>query len=156
MFICRQQLGKQVSAELNTHTTIEELPCYAEARLTHLYNKRRIVRKWCFLLGSPRGYITRRTEGASLDGSRRWLRRNGNGLVEFRDVSLQEYELGSRTVELRHQYHWMQFSGVESLAVKRRLYVCYSTAMFGVSNSVTVLKSVATERLVETVTDWGH
>jgi hypothetical protein len=48
----------------------------------------------------------------------------------------------------------VQFSGAESPAVKRRLYVCYSTAIFGgVSETVIVpvLKSVARKRIVETV-----
>jgi hypothetical protein len=48
---------------------------------------------------------------------------------------------------------------VESLAVKRRLYVCYSTAIFGMCNTVRllyivlVLKSVARKRIVETITN---
>jgi hypothetical protein len=46
----------------------------------------------------------------------------------------------------------------ESPAVKRRLYVCYNTAIFGVYSYnetviVPVLKSVTTKRLVETVID---
>jgi hypothetical protein len=49
----------------------------------------------------------------------------------------------------------VKFSGVESLAVKRRLYVCCSTVIFGVCNSVTViihmLKSVARKQVVENV-----
>jgi hypothetical protein len=36
-------------------------------------------------------------------------------------------ELGSRGIELRNQNYWVQFSGVESLAVIWRFYVCYST-----------------------------
>jgi hypothetical protein len=38
--------------------------------------------------------------------------------------------------EFRHQKYWVQFSGVESLPVKGRLYLCYSTAIFGVCNSM--------------------
>jgi hypothetical protein len=52
----------------------------------------------------------------------------------------------------------VQFSGVESLAVKIRLCVCYSTAIFGVciySETIVVsaLKSVTRNRLVEYVPD---
>jgi hypothetical protein len=51
----------------------------------------------------------------------------------------------------------MQFSGVESLAVKRKFYVCYNTMIFGVCNSVRlivpVLKSVARKGIVEAVID---
>jgi hypothetical protein len=47
---------------------------------------------------------------------------------------------------------------VGSWAVKRRLYMCCSTVIFGVCNSARllrdpVLKSVARKRIVETVTD---
>jgi hypothetical protein len=52
----------------------------------------------------------------------------------------------------------VQFNGVESLAVKRRLYVCYTTAIIGVCSYsgtviVPVLKSIARKRIVETKTD---
>jgi hypothetical protein len=50
------------------------------------------------------------------------------------------------------------FSGVERLAVKRRLRVCYSATIFRVCSYcdtvvVRVLKSVTRKRLVESVTD---
>jgi hypothetical protein len=45
---------------------------------------------------------------------------------------------------------------VESPAVKRRLYVCCSTVIFGETVIVPVLKSVARKQLVETVIDRGH
>jgi hypothetical protein len=41
--------------------------------------------------------------------------------------------------ELRHQNYWVQFSEVESLTVRRRLYVCYNTVIFGVCNSLRLL-----------------
>jgi hypothetical protein len=67
----------------------------------------------------------------SLDGSRRWLRRNDNWeWAEFRDASLPGYELRSRRIELRDQNYWVQFNGVESLAMKRRLYVAIVPGYF--------------------------
>jgi hypothetical protein len=48
----------------------------------------------------------------------------------------------------------VQFSGFESLAVKRRLYVCYSTAIIGVwTVIIPVIKFVARKRRVETAID---
>jgi hypothetical protein len=54
-FIARQRFGKQVPAEMNTHTTIEELPflCNGEGNTP---NNRGIVRKWCFLLDPTQGF----------------------------------------------------------------------------------------------------
>jgi hypothetical protein len=71
--------------------------------------------------------------------------------VEFRDASLPEYELGSRGTELRNcGLRSIECSGVESLAAKKILYVCYSTAIFETCNLVRLLKSVARKWLVET------
>jgi hypothetical protein len=74
------------------------------------------------------------------------------------DMSLGAEELnwGTEASELLSAVQWS-----ESLAVKGRLFVCYSTAIFGVySYSETViapvLKSFTRKRLVESVTDWGH
>jgi hypothetical protein len=81
---------------MNTHATIEELPFLCNGEVNR-YNTRGIVRKMGFLLGPPRGYITRildsweRTEMAVEVE----LRRNCNESVEFRDASLAGYELGS-------------------------------------------------------------
>jgi hypothetical protein len=83
--------------------------------------------------GSKAGWD--RTEGVSWDGSRRWLRRDGNWESdEFRDPGLQGYELGSRGVELRNwgtriiECSWVQSwkSGCEEKTLR------YSTAIFGV------------------------
>jgi hypothetical protein len=54
--------------------------------------------------------------------------------LSFETPVCQDMRLGAE--ELRHQNLCVQFSGVESLAVKRRLHVCYASAIFGVCNSV--------------------
>jgi hypothetical protein len=44
--------------------------------------------------------------------------------LSFEKPSHQDMNSGAE--ELRHQNYWVQLSGVESLAVKRRLYMRYS------------------------------
>jgi hypothetical protein len=108
-----------------TAVAVERLGKHVSAE-TNSRNKRRAV----FSVRSvQRGYKKRK--------------RRSFKAVEFRDTSLPVYELGSRVVELRHQNYWVRFSGIESVAVKRRLYVCCSYRE-------TVMKSVARIRLLKT------
>jgi hypothetical protein len=62
--------------------------------------------------------------------------------AEFQDTSLPGCELGSRgmkrwncTEELKHQSYWVQFSWVESLAVKR-FHMCCSYSKTGIISPV--------------------
>jgi hypothetical protein len=61
---------------------------------------------------------------------------------------------------LIHQNYWVQFSEVERLAVNRGLYVCYSSAIFGVCIQwecySSWVKIRSRKRIVEIVIDWGH
>jgi hypothetical protein len=56
-FIPKQWLRKQVSAEINTHTTIEELPflCNGEVNITI----EELLGNGVLFWGRPLGYITR-------------------------------------------------------------------------------------------------
>jgi hypothetical protein len=91
----------------------------------NLYNNRGIVRKLCFLLGLPRSSITGRTEGVCKVVEKRWQleQRIGVRVPEVADDG------GVERVELR----------VESPAVKRSVYVCYRSGIFGVCDSLRLL-----------------
>jgi hypothetical protein len=73
----------------------------------------------------------------------RVIKRRGRSFksVEFRDTSLPGYELGSKGIEMRNwgiriiECNLMEFK----VWLRRELYVCYSTTIYGVCNSVRLL-----------------
>jgi hypothetical protein len=134
--IARQRLGKHIPAAMKTHTTIEE--SVSNQRIGK-HNNSGMVGK-CVFCSVHAKWLLRRVQlrkvswvpGEQLVESwalRRWVRRDGSC---------------SRELDWEFQSRWLADDGgveivqlrVESPAVKRSLYVCCSTVIFGVCDSV--------------------
>jgi hypothetical protein len=162
---CKNCGGRETAvARQCPHATIKEMSRYEIWRVQPLlwsdwvsaFPRRRIqatLEALCFLCGPCRGFIT---------GTKK--------IVEFGDNSLPGHELGSGGVELRDWddtitegssvgskvWLWREDLACDLKALRVLWYRIFWVCSYREAVIVSVLKSIARKRLVESVIEWGH
>jgi hypothetical protein len=100
-------------------------------------NCQRVINIWSWAPDGPDTktyWLTDRQSQSDFDFDLSWVSRR-------QPAKMWAWKHRNRGMELRNKNYWAQFSGVESLAVKKkkRLYVCCSTAIFGVCSLLRLL-----------------
>jgi hypothetical protein len=115
-----QQVGKQFPAEMNAQKNRRAVFSVWSRTATVAMQRRHkhgssTVERLCSLHNPYRGVVKRTVKIAWVS----WASRR-------KSARIWSWKQRTWTEELRHQNYWVQFSGVRSLVVKRKFYVCYS------------------------------